>query len=95
MSAMRKVATVTLAGQVFDLALGPRGVEPDVAGQRGVLAREGEDLYGRPVALEIDLESELQAIGNVAFVEALLLLLATTLQERDAARVALQKVPTP
>lgn len=76
MSAMRKVATLTIGGQVFDLALGPRGIAPDIAGERGVLAREGLDLYDRPVALEVDLESELAAMGNVAMVEALLLLLA-------------------
>lgn len=88
---MRKVAIVTIAGQSFDLALGPRGEQPDVAGQRAALAREGEDLYGRPVALEVDLESELQAIGNIAFTEALLLLLATTIQERDAALTAARR----
>lgn len=91
MSAMRKVATVTLSGQVFDLALGGRGEHPDIAGQRAALAREGEDLYGRPVALEVDLESELKAIGNIAFAEALLLLLATTIQERDAALTAARR----
>lgn len=67
MSAMRRIGTIRLLDQDFDLALG----EP-----RAVLAREGLDLYGRPMAVEVDLESELAAMGNVAVVEALLLLLA-------------------
>jgi hypothetical protein len=46
------------------------------------------------MAVEVDLESELQAIGNIAFVEALLLQLAATLQERDAARAAAQRAET-
>lgn len=76
MSAMRKVATLAIRGQSFDLALGERN-HPH-AGPMGhaVLAREGLDLYDRPVALEVDLESELAAMGNIAMVEALLLLLA-------------------
>lgn len=82
---MRKVATITFSGQVFDLAAG------SVPVPRAALAREGEDLYGRPVALEVDLESELQAIGNIAFTEALLLLLATTILERDAALTAARR----
>jgi hypothetical protein len=90
-SAMRKVATVTLCEQSFDLALGSKQHPHAGAMPRAALAREGEDLHGRPVALEVDLESELQTIGNVAFVEALLLLLAIAYQERDAARAALQK----
>lgn len=85
MSAMRKVATVTISGQVFDLAMG------SVPIPRAALAREGEDLYERPVALEVDLESELAAIGKIAFAEALLLLLATTIQERDAALAAARR----
>ena len=79
---MRKVAMLTICGQSFDLALGEKrkrsAVDPDrVADQpHAVLAREGLDLYGRPVALEVDLESELDAMGKFAMVEALLLLLA-------------------
>lgn len=88
---MRKVSTVALCGQVFDLAMGPHPANREVAGHRAALAREGEDLYERPMAVEIDLESELAAIGNVAFVEALLLLLATTIQERDAALAAARR----
>ena len=91
MSAMRKVATVTIGGQIFDLALGSKQHPHAGAMPRAALAREGEDLYGRPVALEIDLESELAAIGNVAFTEAVLLLLATTIQERDAALAAARR----
>lgn len=95
MSGMRKVATVAIAGQTFDLAVGSGSndalYEMAARGGRAALAREGEDLYGRPMAVEADLESELQAIGDVAFVEALLLLLATSLQERDAALAAARR----
>ena len=77
MSAMRKVASLAICGQSFDLALGERSQNPHVGPlSHAVLAREGLDLYDRPVALEVDLESELAAMGNVAMVEALLLLLA-------------------
>lgn len=99
MSAMRKVATIGLAGQIFDLALGMKRkpvrdtFDPiEMEDQpRAALARETVDLYGRPVALEVDLESELAAIGNVAFVEALLTYLALTIQERDAALAAARR----
>lgn len=76
MSAMRKVATIRLLDQDFDLALGERQNPHAGPLSHAVLAREGLDLYDRPVALEVDLESELAAMGNVAMVEALLLLLA-------------------
>lgn len=89
---MKKVATVTICGQTFDLAMGFQTPTAErFAGNRAALAREGVDLYERPVALEADLESELSCIGNVAFVEALLLLLATTIQERDAALAAARR----
>lgn len=97
MSGMRRIAAVTICGEVFDLALGSRlaDVTQEMAARgghvRAAIAREGVDLYGRPVALEVDLESELAAVGNVAFVESLLLLLATTMQERDAALAAARR----
>jgi len=86
---MTRIASLVIAEQSFDLAAGSRSdvhVRPEA-----ILARVGTDIYDRPVAVEVDLEAELRVIGNIAMVEALLLLLAQAMQERDAARAALQK----
>lgn len=87
---MTRISSLVIAEQSFDLAVGSRGegakVEP-----AAILARVGTDIYDRPVAVEVDLESEMQAIGNLAMVEALLLLLAQAIQDRDAVKAALQK----
>lgn len=64
---MRKVDRIILLDEEYDLAMGEGRV---------VLAKETVDLYGRPVALEVDLESVLSTRGNVLVVEALLAVLA-------------------
>lgn len=83
---MQHPATLGEANEAIAITMGIPVME-----SFAVLAREGTDIYDRPIAVEADLESEMQVIGNLAVVEALLLLLAQAMQERDAARAALQK----
>lgn len=84
---VRKVGTVRLGSFDYDLAINGRGV----------LAKEGLDLYGRPTAEEVPLRHLVEGKGPQSsmpwdqLAQELLTLLAQTMIERDAALASLQK----
>jgi hypothetical protein len=78
-SALRKIATITILGETYDLA----------ANGKATLARERQDIYGRPFAEVVEFDDLPEP--NIVIAQVLLDLLAEAIKDRDAAREALQR----
>lgn len=78
-----KIGSIALRGEAYDLA----------ANGRALLAREGQDVYGRPSAKEIRLEDLLVGASDlsIGICQSLLDQLASAMKERDAALARLRQ----